>query len=1023
MTSVRRIRSLKESEIAQSPQAHLHGVVTYYDSAVPNLFVQDSTGGIWVNLWNAKNPPPKPGQLLDLRGVVARGFTPFIAQPKWTVIGKAALPTPLHLTYEQAATGSFDSQWAEMEGVVRSFFQEQKGGILVMDVAAPTGSFKVLVPDYHAGLPFQLIDAKVRLRGVCGSTFNARNQLVALHLQMPSMDDLQVLQPAPPNPFAQPTSPVNSIRRFSADLPDVHRVKLKGVVTAQFPGRGLFLADSSGGVYVETQDSTPVEPGDEVEVIGFPAAGEYSPVLKSGTIRRTGKHSKILPVNLTGRAALRGGYDAQLVTITGMIHSEHPRSNGLIFDVESNDHVSFEASLRDLSDKTFDVPRGSMATFTGVCAIKPDETGYPAEFRVVLRSPADVNVISSPPWLTTRRGVYLLCGLVVITLAVIGWVVVLRRRVSQQTQIIKRKLEAEAALEKRYRRVFERNTAGLYIAHEKGGLIDCNEACARILGFSSREDVFEHAQLAENIVKQFCGSPGAEDSIVNAEHRFQRWDGSWAWALSNARLVRGGTGQAVIEGTLVDITDRKVADERIQFLAYYDSLTGLPNRTLLQDRLSKAIAGARRRKEKVAVLFLDIDRFKYINDSLGHSHGDLLLQKVARRLEVCARDQDTVARLGGDEFLIVLNAIEKTSDAGMVAERVCREIATGFEILGQLLSVSCSIGISMFPEHGKDAETLIKNADAAMYSSKECGRNTFRFFTEEMTARSLERLTLENALRSSLEKEQLYLLYQPEVDLTSGEMVCCEALLRWQHPTLGLIPPDRFIEVAEGAGLIIHIGEWVLRTACAQAKQWQNEGLIAIPVAVNVSAVQFRQEGFCSLVKRVLEETGLAPQYLELELTETVLLAHEDLTFQVLGELRSLGVSLALDDFGTGYSSLSYLKQFPVNKLKIDRAFICDIAENSSDATIAAAIVNMARCLNMRVTAEGVESEEQLSLLRRLGCNEVQGFYTSEPLSVDRMRARIRAHAQWFTVQNEDGSTATNWPWTPAREPLPSEAR
>ncbi len=441
-----------------------------------------------------------------------------------------------------------------------------------------------------------------------------------------------------------------------------------------------------------------------------------------------------------------------------------------------------------------------------------------------------------------------------------------------------------------------------------------------------------------------------------------------------------------------NITERKVAEERIRSLAYNDALTGLPNRTLLRDRLTKALAGARRQKGKVALLFLDLDRFKDINDSLGHSVGDLLLQEVAERLKRFAREQDTVARLGGDEFLIMLTHVKDVSDAAVATERLMDAMTPEFVVQGHSLHVSCSVGISIFPEHGADAETLIKDADAAMYSAKENGRNNFRFFTEEMNAQVMERLTLESSLRRALPEKELFLMYQPQMDIATGKIIGLEALLRWQHPNLGLVPPDKFIRIAENCGLIVPIGEWVLGAACSQARKWQDEGLPAMTVAVNVSAVQFRQEGFCELIGRVLHETGLAPQYLELELTESLLLANADVTLSVLKELKSMGVTLAIDDFGTGYSSFSYLRQFRVSKLKIDRSFIRDVAVKPDDAAITTAIISMARSLNLKVIAEGVENEAQMAFLRAHQCDEIQGYYFSKPLRVDRVADKLRGY-------------------------------
>src|SRR5580692_2296809 len=437
-----------------------------------------------------------------------------------------------------------------------------------------------------------------------------------------------------------------------------------------------------------------------------------------------------------------------------------------------------------------------------------------------------------------------------------------------------------------------------------------------------------------------------------------------------------------------DITDRRVAEDRVQYLAYFDALTGLPNRTLLQDRLTKALAGARRYKHRVALLFLDLDRFKDINDSLGHSVGDLLLQQVAERLKKWGRDQDTVARLGGDEFLITLTQVKDSVDVAVAVERLMDAMTPAFEVQGHSLNVGCSIGASMFPEHGADCETLIRNADAAMYGAKDSGRNSFRFFAEDMNVQAVERLTLENSLRLALGKKELFLVYQPQMEVATGKITGLEALLRWQHPGLGLVPPDKFIRIAENCGLIIPIGEWVLRTACSQARKWQNEGLPLVTVAVNVSAVQFRQDGFCQLIRSVLHETGLAAQYLELELTESLLLANADVTLSVLRELKSMGLTLAIDDFGTGYSNFTSLRRFGVSKLKIDRSFIGDVAIKPDDA----AIISMAKSLNLKVIAEGVEDEAQMSFLRAHHCDEIQGYYFSKPLAVDKVADKLRGN-------------------------------
>lgn len=569
-------------------------------------------------------------------------------------------------------------------------------------------------------------------------------------------------------------------------------------------------------------------------------------------------------------------------------------------------------------------------------------------------------------------------------------------------QDISERKRADRALqqaEEKYRAIFEDAVVGIFQTTADGRPLSVNRALAEMHGYDSAEQLLAEVS---NVALQLFVDPNrmnelrqvlAEKGVVRgAEVEVYRRDRAKKWVLVNLRAVRDTGGNVVLhEGTIEDITDRKVAEERVQFLAYYDALTGLPNRVLLQDRLAKALAGARRRKDKVAVLFLDLDRFKVINDSLGHSFGDLLLQGVGERLKNWARELDTVARLGGDEFVVVLSSVKEVADAAVAAARIVKGITDGFVVEGHPLSISCSLGISVFPEHGTNSDTLIKNADAAMYCAKETGRNTFRFFTEDMNAQVVERLTLENSLRQALVRKELFLVYQPQIEIATGRITGLEALLRWQHPELGLVPPDKFIKIAENSGLIMPIGEWVLRTACAQARKWQDEGLPALPIAVNVSAVQFRQEDFCELIRSVLREVHLAPQYLELELTESLLLSNAEVTLSVLQELKAMGLTLAIDDFGTGYSSLSYLKQFPVGKLKIDRSFVRDVAVSADDAAIATAIISMAKSLNLKVIAEGVEDEAQMSFLRARQCDEIQGYYFSKPLTADACAGKIRS--------------------------------
>jgi diguanylate cyclase (GGDEF)-like protein len=457
-------------------------------------------------------------------------------------------------------------------------------------------------------------------------------------------------------------------------------------------------------------------------------------------------------------------------------------------------------------------------------------------------------------------------------------------------------------------------------------------------------------------------------------------------AIEGAVLDDGEKVSRVI-GVNIDVTERAKAEEALRkseadmaHAAEHDFLTGLPNRMLLNDRVDRAIGMAPRHGKNVAVLFLDLDGFKHINDSLGHTVGDKLLQSIAKRLATCIRGSDTVSRQGGDEFIILLSEVENPDKTAITAKRILRAIAEPHSVDGQDLHVTASIGISFYPSDGLDAETLIKNADLAMYQAKEGGRHSFQFFKQEMNVRAVERQSIEESLRRALDRSEFKVHYQPKVNLKTGEIAGAEALVRWTHPTQGVISPGQFIPIAEDCGLIVPIGNWVLREACTQARTWADAGLHLGTIAVNISALEFRDEHFLDGVSEILADTGLEPAALELELTESVLMKSVGAAESILNALRTQGVKLAVDDFGTGYSSLSYLRKFPVDALKIDQSFVRQITTAPDEATIVSAIIHMGRSLNLRVVAEGIETEKDLAFLRTNDCDEGQGYYFSRPV-------------------------------------------
>lgn len=547
----------------------------------------------------------------------------------------------------------------------------------------------------------------------------------------------------------------------------------------------------------------------------------------------------------------------------------------------------------------------------------------------------------------------------------------------------------------------EATTDGILVVSSKGEIIDFNKklldmwSLPRVIienGNIKKLMVFVLDQLVDRVsflkrMYEITAEPESEsfDELVFKDGRVFE---------SYSRPQRIGERCVGRVWSFRDVTGRKLMEAKLYYQANYDILTGLPNRALVLDRIQQGITYAKQSHLIMAVMFIDLDRFKLINDTLGHTHGDKLLTEIAKRLSNCIRENDTVSRGGGDEFLIVLTALKNESESVEIARKCLDSLQAPLFLEGHKYNCGMSIGISFYPRDGQDAETLIRNADIAMYRAKELGRNNFQFFTEEMNRKVQMRLQIENELRETLFHQQFSLVYQPIVSLKSRHVVGVEALLRWEHLSLGNIPPSSFIPVAEECGMIIKIGEWVLRTACAQAKKWQNQGLDRVQMSINLSARQFRLANIFEQIQRVLSETQLDSRYIALELTESVIMDDVEKNIVILNKMKQMGISIVIDDFGIGYSSLNYLKRLPVDKLKIDKSFVQDIPEDLDDMSITAAIIALATKLNLKVIAEGVETLEQVNFLLAHHCDEIQGYYFSEPLDADKCTRLLSENKQ-----------------------------
>lgn len=554
-------------------------------------------------------------------------------------------------------------------------------------------------------------------------------------------------------------------------------------------------------------------------------------------------------------------------------------------------------------------------------------------------------------------------------------------------------------LEERWRFALESTGAGVWDFNVTTDHILLSKQCKQMLGFAEDEigtsmkewgelihpDDFPNLLTARQLILS------KQEQYFTNEHRKRCKDGSWKWIQVRGMVVSRDDDHMPLRviGTYIDISARKASEQRILHLASHDNLTGLPNRDLLRDRVQQVIIQAQRGNKLAALLFIDLDQFKTINDSLGHDIGDLLLQEVAQRLVTSVRTEDTVARQGGDEFIVLLLSISDAQHAGLLAQKLLDDLILPHQIRDKELHISASIGIAVFPDDGEDVDTLLKNSDIAMYHAKQVGRNNYQFFTPKMNQLAAERHALSTDLRHAISRNELLLHFQPIVDLHSNKLVGVEALLRWQHPEQGLILPLNFISLAEETGLIMPIGEWVVETACAQLKAWQSQGYDVPRMAINLSAKQFRQKTLAPFIAHILQKTGLSAGALEMEMTESLLMENTDEVAENLKQLAALGLRISIDDFGTGYSSLSYLKRFTINTLKIDRSFVMDIATDPDDATIVTAIIALAHSLQMKVIAEGVENAAQLDFLRQHNCDQYQGIYFSPALSVAEMHTLL----------------------------------
>ena len=929
LTNVHAVRDLRTSRAAEALPVDITGVVTYVDSQWRQFFFQDGTGGIYVK-YSGDHPELAVGRRVTLTGITGAGdFAPVIVAPKIRFDGVAPLPDAVAVTQSRAAAGSLDSQYVSIEGVVHPMRvgEESNHTALTFDLLTAVGMIHVytspVFPDIdHAR---SLEDATVRIRGIFGTVFNSRRQLIGYQLLVETRSDIDVLEPAVPHPFGLEATPIGSLLHYSPNARSGHRVKVEGTVTLVAPDY-LYLQDATDGVEVRG-DTRSIQVGEVVDAIGYPTlVGRYSPVMTDATFRSAGRDGSIVSKVVAVESLLQGHEDSMLVTVEGKLLAalDEPARKNLVLQSGVR---TFTAQLdtSDLGTPPWQLREGSVLRLTGVSSAQVDPGKLyrileesPASFQILLRSPGDLTVIRPAPFWTLRATVVLLTVLLLLILGILVWVSMLRRRVRSQTAALRKASETAQAI------------------------TDLSTAMEQV---SSQQQFDTQVSVR-----------GSED-IAHLVVGF------------NTMLSELGQRDRA----------KREAEARMQHMALIDDLTGLPNRRLLADRLSQNLAKARRENRMVALLYIDIDGFKLVNDSLGHSIGDVLLGQVAQRVQSRFRQSDTLARIGSDEFTLILDHVQSGAGAEKAAESVLEVLKTPFEIEGHTIRITASIGISVFPDHGSEGGQLLQQADCAMYAAKKNGKDRALLFGDDLGNAARERLTLEGELRRAIETGEITVHYQPEFDLDTNTIVRFEALARWSHPKLGAIPPLTFIPIAEETGLIVPLGAYVMERACADAVIWQRRMKRPIQVAVNVSSVQFARDSFIEEVEDILHRTGLKPTLLQLELTESATLTGVERTAEMMRRLKSKGIGVAMDDFGTGYSCLSYLPKLCFDALKLDRSFVNELVVHPETRAFVQSILLMAHNLHMKVIVEGIETTEQLELIRALGTNEAQGYLLGRP--------------------------------------------
>jgi len=987
--TVQEIFRLSKAEASRAYPIDLELVVTYSDPAWGLLFVQDQTGSTFIDVHGSNIVYPL-GTRIRVKAVTNAGENgPVMIHPKILVVGKGTLPKPEQRSVAELETGAAESHRVVTEGVLhpcehdwnRVCFRLYDGKKLIW----------LMVPRPDDPVAQSLIGATVKVKGIVGRHLDDQNRHVGAQLFVDTLDDIKVEKRPLPASFSSSPTPIGDLRASEADERFVSQIHLRGTVTWQSPEL-FFIQDSSGTVFVVTANAVPVRTGSTVDAIGFLRHGAFGLELSDSAVSLADTQSSIentRPLRLTAAEVVKRSLNGSRVHVRARLIGQNANSTEFVYQLEDGAQRFNAILLRnDSAHEIVGLSRDSILDLTGIALIHKGSAEWPGALLILIESSKDVAVVRDNNRLTLKQLLMIFGGIILCVIAILVWVMLLRRTVRKQTAILRARLVSEMRLETKYSRLVERNLAAVFSWRPDGTIVDCNPAFARMLGIASREQLIGRTchdfQTDPAQREALCGAL-RDEPVSNQKVSLRRDDGTTVYLLMNLTPVHTEEGM-LYETTAIDVTQlrqNQVELQRAKDAAVYESLndplTGLPNRRLLIDTLSTLLANANETTGMIALLYLDLDGFKLVNDSLGHSIGDALLVQLASCMRAWIREGDMLARLGGDEFMVIMHRLHTREQAVLLAETLLEAISHPFEVKGHILAAGASIGISIFPDDATDAEELMQQADSAMCVGKREGRNRVVVFTPQIGSEVHERLTLGNLLRGAIARNEISLNYQPEFDLADLRLTRFEALARWNHPILGQIPPVKFIPIAEESGLIGTLGAYIMEQACTEALRWQKMMPYPIQVAVNVSSVQFRRKGFVEEVIATLERTGLSPELLQIEITESAMMGGLQQAADSIYRLRELGISMAIDDFGTGYSNLSYLPSLAFNVLKIDRSFVVNLNTQPETESMIRTLIALAHNFGMQVIVEGVETPEQLAIIKALGANEVQGYLTGRP--------------------------------------------